>query len=579
MKNSVIALGIICFVALLISTPFLKSGLFTMHDDQQVARLYLYDQAFRSGQFPVRWVDGLGFGFGYPLFVFYPSLVYMLGQIVHSIGFTFVDSIKVIFFLSILLSGISIYLFAKELWGKIAGLTSALFYILVPYRALDVYVRGALAESFSFVWLPLVLLAFYKLHQTNKNVYLILGAVVLALLMITHNLIFLPFSILLAIYLAFLFIISQKKINFLFKVCLAFIYAAALSAFFWIPALLEKKYTIVDNLLLVNLANYNLHFVYPVQLWNWTWGFGGSSEGILDGISFKIGKLHIIISLFTIFFATLLKLKIPRNRLVLANWRLAIIFFVLFLFSALMTTFYSKFIWDMLPALGYLQFPWRFLTFTALFSSLLAGAFIYFLKLPVLRILALFILLILLLIPNVKLFRPQFYRENLTDQKATSANVINWDVSLSSFEYLPKGVTLKQTQLQTNVVDIDRSDITQNKVKVEEGNATIEDLKSSPTNVSFSIDAQTSVQIKVNIFDFPGWTVKVNDKQVDFSSDNKLKLITFGVDAGKSRVLVEFKNTPVRLMSNLISASAIATLATQVIVYLIFQKRVTLKRA
>ena len=212
MKKGLIPILLILFFSILVSLPLLKPGLFIIHDDQQIARLLLFDQALKAGQFPPRWVDELGFGFGYPLFVFYPPLVYMVGELFHLIGFSFIDSIKLVFFTSIFASGLAMYILVKEFWGRYAGIVSAFFYILVPYRAIDVYIRGALAESFSFVWLPVILWSFYKLVKTNKTIYIYLSAVFLALLMITHNLIFLPFMLILPFYLLFLIWKSNTKI-------------------------------------------------------------------------------------------------------------------------------------------------------------------------------------------------------------------------------------------------------------------------------------------------------------------------------------------------------------------------------
>src|SRR3989344_6877580 len=173
MIKNFVAILVILLASIVISLPLLKPGLYVIHDDQQIARLFLFDEALKSGQFPVRWVDSLGFGFGYPLFVFYPPLVYVIGEAFHLMGFGFIDSIKLVFFVSILLSGIAMYIFSKELFGKLAALTAATAYLLVPYRAIDVYVRGALAESFAFVWLPLILWSFYMLAKTQKMAYLL----------------------------------------------------------------------------------------------------------------------------------------------------------------------------------------------------------------------------------------------------------------------------------------------------------------------------------------------------------------------------------------------------------------------
>ena len=540
------------------SLPFLKPGLYTMHDDQQIARLFVFDEALRAGQFPVRWVDELGFGFGYPLFVFYPPLVYILGEIFHLVGFGFISSTKLVFFLSILGSGLAMYFFVREIFGRKAAITSALFYMLVPYRAIDVYIRGALAESFSFVWLPLILWSFYKLLKTQKSIYIYLSGIFLALLMITHNLIFLPFMLILPFYLLFLIWNSSNRRLSIVNCFWSVVISIGLSAFFWLPALLEKKFTIVDQLLLVNLASYKIHFVYPQQLWNSLWGFGGSAAGLADGISFKIGKLHVISSISAVILSMIYIFKSRRlSKLSTVNCQLSTVFFLLFLLSAFMTTFYSKFIWDLITPLQYLQFPWRFLTFTALFSSILAGAFIYLLRVPILQLVASITLVILLFLPNFKLFKPQYYRPDLTDQKATSHETIAWDVSQSSFEYLPKGVELDRSPLGTNLVRLARADISKTKVEVVEGDLEINNLVARPSKIKFSTISDNVSKLQIKIYNFPGWQARVDNLLVPISDNNSLKLITLDVPSGSHQIELEFKNTPIRSLANLISVMSI----------------------
>src|SRR3989344_3364631 len=557
-KNLIIVL-IILFASILTSLPLVKPGLNTMHDDQQVARLFLFDKSLASGQFPVRWVDELGFGYGYPLFVFYPPFVYMLGEIFHLTGYGFIDSIKIVFYLSILLSGITMYVFIKDLWGRLAGLTSSLFYMVVPYRALDVYVRGALAESFSFVWLPAILWSLYKLYKTSKSIYIYTSAIFLAILMITHNLIFLPFMLLLPIFMIYLISQSESKKKLIVYSLLSFVYSLLLSAFFWIPALLEKKYTIVDQLLLANLADYKIHFVYPQQLWNWTWGFGGSSAGLLDGISFKIGKIHILTSIAAVILAFLAWLKNRHKfKSLFTIYHLPFIFFIMLVFSAFMTVSYSKFIWDIVKPLAYLQFPWRFLTFTALFSSILAGGAVYLLRLSVLKVIVLPILLYFLFAPNLKFFKPQAYRPDLTNEIATSKRTINWNVSRTSFEYLPKGIKLVKNELGANEVPIQKHDIPQEKVEVSNSTTQINNLNIKPHKVSFSLNSPEDSQVRVNVVNFPGWQAHLDNSPFSINDENPLKLISLSIPKGNHNVKVEFKNTKVRSTANLLSLFSIA---------------------
>ena len=583
MRNNFLAILLISIAAIAVSLRLLPPGFHLIHDDQQIARLFLFDQALREGQFPVRWVDGLGFGFGYPLFVFYPPLVYMLGELIHLLGFDFINSIKTVFFISILASGFSMYFLVKELWGRLPATVASFFYILVPYRAIDIYIRGALAESFSFVWLPLILLSFYKLAKTQQSKYIYLSAIFLALLMLTHNLIFLPFMLILPIYLLFLFSISKNKRLITFHFALSTLLAAGLSAFFWIPALLEKKFTIVDELLLVSLADYRSHFVFLTQLWNWPWGFGGSAAGLADGLSFKIGKLHILVSIaaFIVTLIHILKNKASRQLLALrlglrshvgegGSFSVggSIVFFLLFILSAFMTTFHSKLVWDLIPPLGYLQFPWRFLTFTALFTSVLAGSLVYLLRLPILRLIVSVILIILLFIPNLKLFKPQQYRQSLTDEIATSRETISWYVAGSSFEYLPKAVELYTGNLGTNLVKIDKEDIPQAKIEITNGLAQINYLIDKPHVVEFEANVQKEIRIKANIFNFPGWQAKVDNQTVQIDDNNRLKLITFAVPQGIHSIQIEFKNTITRTVSNFISLLSVLT-----VIFLVLVKR------
>lgn len=605
MKTNLVLIILVLFFSISISLPILKPGLYAIHDDQHVARLYLFDQSLRAGQFPVRWSDELGFGFGYPLFNFYPPFTYMLGEIFHLAGLSLISSVKIVFFLGIFLSGVSIYILVKELFGKLEGFVAAIFYMFAPYKALDIYVRGALAETFTFVWLPLILWSFLKLQKTGKIIYLLTSSLFLALLMITHNLIFLPFMLFLPIYLIFLFLKTSDKKLFTVNCLLSIVYSLLLSAFFWTPSLFEKKFTLVDDLLLTDFANYRIHFGYPTQLWNWTWGFGGSAPGLADGISFKIGKLHILASIAALIFALihLAKNKIgakinsqmlarrsfpdPRSLSVVCSkvgstvncsprvageaGQLSTVFFALFLFSAFMTTFYSKVIWEILKPLAYLQFPWRFLTFTALFSSILAGAFIYFLRFSIFKLIVSILLITLLLLGNLKLFAPNGYRLSLTDSQATSEQIIKWDVSKSSFEYIPRGIQVETDGLGKRVPPIKNQQIPTSTIE-NNPHVQILELNTKPTKIEFSASILQPTNVLVNTFNFPGWQVKVDGQKVPINDQNKLKLISFNIDKGPHSVLIEFENTKVRSFANYIT---LASLVSMLILFFMAKKLTT----
>ncbi len=166
----------------------LGSGYFSMHDDLQISRLYQMDLCFRDGQIPCRWVPDMGYGYGYPLFNYYPPLPYYLGQIFHLLGFSYIYSIKLLFILGLFFSSIFAYLLGRELWGKYGGMATAVFYLYAPYHAVDVYVRGALNEFLGLVLFPAVFWAVFKIVKENKKIFIIALAFFFGLLLLSHNL-------------------------------------------------------------------------------------------------------------------------------------------------------------------------------------------------------------------------------------------------------------------------------------------------------------------------------------------------------------------------------------------------------
>src|SRR3989338_8621713 len=97
---------IVIFFGLLAGRTLLPPGYFNMHDDLQMMRQLEMEKCFLDLQIPCRWVPDMGYGFGFPLFNFYPPLPYLIGEIFRVIGFSFVVTVKLTFILSFVASAI-----------------------------------------------------------------------------------------------------------------------------------------------------------------------------------------------------------------------------------------------------------------------------------------------------------------------------------------------------------------------------------------------------------------------------------------------------------------------------------------
>ena len=532
-KYFILCLFFILFLSFWAIKPFFHLGFFPIHDDTQIVRVQQIAQALKDGQFPVRWVADLGYGFGYPIFNFYAPLPYYIGAVFNLIGFDVLLATKLMMILGILLSGVFMYLLAREFWGEMGGILSGLFYIYAPYHAVDIYVRGAVAEFWAMVFLPLAFLGIYQIFQKN-HWGIVIASLGFAGVILSHSLtamMAVPF-ILLGILVLFIF--SKAKKYFILHTLYFILLFLGLSAFYWLPALFEMNFTKVFGQL-GGGADFRDHFVFLDQLWASPWGFAGSAPGRLDGMSFMIGKLHIIFAAFSIITCFYFWKKYRRQSLAIL---LATGFCLL---ATGLTNQLSQPIWDAIPPMAFIQYPWRFLVFTAFAASFMVGAVVlWFRKKTRLSWIGGIIIIGALLFLNTKYFLPQMYLD-VSAKDYTSEENIKWKTSKISDEYLPRDFPTPQN----------RNEVAWEKVAVLEGEAEIKDLKLKSYQYTFEAVIKSDTQILINTAYFPGWKLWVDGKETDFSLDNGK--IRFSLPAGDYQISVRLTNTPIRTVSNLIS--------------------------
>jgi hypothetical protein len=559
-KNLFLILAILFTIVAIL--PLFNQGFFPIHDDEQVSRLYELNYALESLHIPPRISQNLGFGYGYPFFNFYPSFIYYVAQVFVFLGFSYIVSIKIMIAIGFILAAIFMYLFSKQYLGNLGGLVAAVLYTYAPYHSVDVYVRGALPEFFSFVFVPAVFWAIFRLSKTQSFGNVVLLGIFGACLMLTHNLVLLmtiPFA---AVYFFFTIFKNKNWKSYLISVIIAGILAIFLSAYFWIPAILENKFTMV-NLLTKELADYKLHFVSLTQFVNSPWGYGGSILGPMDGFSLEIGKIHLILVAIVIIYFAFNYLKTKKK-----TGGILVLFIALFALSVFLQSYYSKFIWDNLKALSYIQFPWRFMLFSVFTASFIGGYLLVFKFNQKLKYILSAVIIIACLIFYGQNFKPSKYL-NVNDDYYNNINTIRTKISAMAFEYVPTGIATKKSALNTTVVDIDYSEIASATATPLSENITINTLVDKPQYKKFEYRASDPSKIQVNTFSFPGWKVFINSREISYNDKNKLKLITIDVPKGSGIVEVKLTDTTVRKVANILSVIGIVL----IIVLLPFYKR------
>ena len=545
-------------LVIVISIPtfwsLLRTGYFPMHDDMQPTRVYDMVKCIKDLQIPCRWVPDMGYRFGYPQFNYYGPIPYYFMSFANMLGLDLFDSVKLGFIIPLVLGNLAIFYLGLTLMGETGGFAAAILYAYSPYRGSDIYSRGAMGESWAYIFLPLIVLGIKKLSEKPSAKYSALLALSFGGLLATHNISTLMFTPLILVYVAYL-IISKSKLNIkkIFieskRFIIAFLWGGAIAAFFFLPVIFEKQFAHTETML-GGYFDYRAHFVSFKQLFFTSfWGYGSSEMGPTDDLSFFFSPV-MLLTIFTsavLLFIRLLKRKFSGLEITVS------IFAILGLAATFMVHEKSSFIWSLVPPLAYLQFPWRFLVVANFFFALVGAYTFAYVSSENSKWLVISFFAITFLF-SAPLFRPNSWLELSPDEKLSG---YLWDrqMTISIFDYLPTSAKTPPTY----------------PAPIQPLSSTkyfsIENLKKGSNWISFDYQSGEYSSVKLNLLDFPGWKVYDNGKVVDHYND-KDGIIVVNLAPGNHQVTARLKDTPVRIIGNLISLVSLP-----LALFLVFRKR------
>lgn len=533
---------ILCLLFIPAIFDIFKAGYFPMHDDLQIFRLYEVHKCVLDGQIPCRWVPDGGFGYGYPLIQFYPPMPYYPMELMVMLGAGFFTPVKIMFALAFILSGLGMYLLAREFFGKWGGVISSILYVYAPYHSVDLYVRGAMNEGWGMVWFPFVLLYIYKLitkEKSNKNFVWL--SIFLALQLTSHNvmtLFFAPTAIIWALF----WMWRKKSFKSFTGLFLSGLLGIGLSAFFFIPVVLEQRFVHVDTMT-IGYFNYLAHFADFKQLFfSRFWGYGGSTWGPEDGMSFSIGQIQWGFA----FLASLIALLRIKKDKTISKMILMVTAFGLF--YAFLTHSRSNFIWERVSLMQFAQFPWRLVALIVFYFSFAAG-YLATVSLPKLIKPILFVAIILGTIYwNIPFFH--FERHiRITEQEKLSG--LQWELQVTGgiFDYLPRSAPKPP------------GDPAFTFPQYLSGQGGILNFRSGTNWMDFDVKVSSpSAKIMLPLYTFPGLITKLDNKKVDTEIDPDLGRVVVYVDQGLHHIYAKIGYTPTRFFSDLLTLLSLGLL-------------------
>lgn len=534
-------LVILTISALPFVSMFLTSSMPHTHDGPvHLARIASYYKELSYGQIPPRWASELNFGVGMPLFNFMYHVPYLVASIPLYFSLGLVASFKISLLMSFLLSGVGMFLFSKKLLGNVPrAYLVTLLYQFAPFHLVELVVRGSIGEAYTYSFLPFVLYGILLVIQSPTVKHILFTSVVTALLVLSHNAISLV-SFFVAVVFALWFAPKMKnRYVSLLSLCMGL----GFTAFYWLPAMLERKYTYGDlfmkDMYLAHFAPF-INFFIP--------NFTNAAALQTGGITVYIGLVQSIVFVTAIYLIMTKKMKDILGR--------RIIFFVLFL---IMGCFFfmqpiSKEIWARIPTLRMFQFPWRLLSIVGLGTALLGGVVTF--KHKQFNTTSCVFLSIITVLSTIVFWTPPLGFDKIIENDY-------WNYPLNTTYF-------GETDLIWS--DGPASSYPETPFELISGKGQISNVNKKSTHHSFTIQAQTQVQILDNTQYFPGWRVFIdgNKTPIEFQDQNHRGRITFAIPAGIHQIQVVFGNSPTRTVGNIIS---IITIGFTLIAFVFAKKK------
>lgn len=506
MKMWMYILPLFC-ISLYAALPLFQRGYIPTHDGEyHIIRIVEFSKMLGAGYVVPRWAPDLNSGYGIPIFNYHYPLPNYVGSFVRLLTHDAVYAFQISMGVGYIFVVGAAYIWLLALFGAVPAFIGAIVAAFTPYLFVDMYVRGSIGEVWSTAFL---LLCFYCIEKKRY----IWFAFAYGLLILSHNILAMLYTPLL---IGYCLIQNKKAIRWMLG-------GAGVSAFFWMPALLEAKY--VTGL---NTVNFREHFVHIYELLIPSWGSGFSGTGdIGNKISFQLG-----IAPMAAILAALITPKKPK---------LFIYFFILFIASVCMMLPASRGIWEGIQPLQLVQYPWRLLSFMVPVTAYMTAYWVSRMKHQWRGILLAFFAVAL----SYPYARPVVYEPRNEAYYVSQANFTDGTSSMGN-SFSTVWTSWKNERPPAPYT-------------IENGRVTRQ-TRWKYLEKDFTVFMDRAGIVTVNTVYFPGWTAYVDGEKVpvQYIKDGVIRM---SVPQGEHSISVRFSDTPVRTAGNVFSLVSVAALS------------------
>lgn len=473
-------------------------------------RLDVLIDALRHGDY-ISYIDYSNVeGYGYLVKPFYPDLILLPFAAVGLFTNTYFAYDTMTFVMTIL-CGMSMYHMVRVIFSsRYAAFIGAILYTFAVYRIYDIYHRGALGETLSFTFLPLVFLGLYYVVKGDYRKWYIL-AIGYTLLIYSHVIA----SVLMFITLLILLVVNYKslvkepkRIAYLF---LAGIVTVCLTAYFIFPLFdqLNSGSFYLDSRNPGGGAGYG-KVGFDLILWGLVSGIAYPDNHLWTGVG-----IVLVLVLFSRFFIKKKKLELLK---------VADIGFIIGICFILITS--RIFPWGRFPfnLLSFIQYPWRLYEFVTFFFAV-SGA--YYLALLFVKEKQRFIIsaILVLVIMGTTYVHSQNFKE-LYPQKVLSTDTSSSPEKPIMYnryhtiggEYFPSKLPMMEYPHRRGEI-----------VAARNQDTNISDIKRSYNQTEFAVSIHKPDTLELPLLYYYGYNVTLDGENISIrESSNGLIEVTIG---------------------------------------------------
>lgn len=527
-----------CFVSLLTLLPFFWFGTASGHDFEFHAASWL-DVAYqwKQGVFYPRWTAWTNHGFGEPRFIFYPPLSWLFGALLTVL----LPAKAVPMFYIVLtqtLAGLSAYLLLRRLATRRAAVLGAVCYTVNPNALLMIYIRSDFAEQLACALFPLLLLFALELCELlEKESRTTRSVAAFAILYAGVWLCNAPAGVIASYAVALLIAwttLARRSWRIPMRAGLAIALGLGLASFYLIPATYEQRWVNIQQALASGLVPWQNFLFTAIADVEHTW-FNWIA-------SFCALCLFLILALAALFSRRLA----PTGRGADNPAQNRSAFQALLILGVAATVLMMRWtspLWNYLPKLRFVQFPWRWMSIVALVAACFLAALAEKRsgRMAIAAILALTIPLAGFLVRNT------WWDE---DEMPTMAAAISGGTGFDGTdEYDPVGDDHLDLPVQAPAAKLLPPDSAGG--RTPEGRVQV--VTWTTKDKEIRVGSAEPARLALRLLNYPAWRLSVNGKTIQPERMDDVNQMVIPLEAGNSDIRVQFARTKDRKVGDGVS--------------------------